>query len=509
MDKPLNILVIEDCRADFMLLERHLKQHGLVVDCLCIAGLEELQSALGKGGWDIVLSDYNVPGLNFLECLNLIRESMPDVPVVMVSGTVGEEKAIELLKQGVWDFVLKDSLTRLVPAIERGLKEAESRVQIKCSEEALRQSEERYRGIIESQQDLIVRTDPAGRYTFVNDAYCRIFGVKREDIIGNGTFHSFAHSDDISATFEAMKALERPPYRVSVEQRTYAVDGERWIAWEGYAIRNSRGTLVEIQASGRDITERKQAEEEVRKLNAELEQRVIARTAELIFANEELESFSYSVSHDLKAPLRAIEGYSRMIVKRCGSTFDEDVTRMFNVIRSSAAKMNLLIDDLLSFSRVVRNSMSPSEIEMDKLANEVWDDIRTGNQEREIELKITKLLPGFGDRTLIRQVLFNLISNSVKFTKNRKPGIIEVSSYSDNGNVVYCIKDNGVGFDMAYYDKLFGVFQRLHAHEEYEGTGVGLAIVQRIIHRNGGRVWAEGEVDKGATFFFALPTQQE
>jgi light-regulated signal transduction histidine kinase (bacteriophytochrome) len=145
---------------------------------------------------------------------------------------------------------------------------------------------------------------------------------------------------------------------------------------------------------------------------------------------------------------------------------------------------------------------------MDKLANEVWDDVRTANQEREFEVKITKILPGFGDRALIRQVLFNLFSNAVKFTKNRKLGIVEMSSYKESDKVVYCLKDNGAGFDMAYYNKLFGVFQRLHSHEEYEGTGVGLAIVQRIIHRHGGRVWAEGKENKGATFYFTLPQKR-
>ena len=235
---------------------------------------------------------------------------------------------------------------------------------------------------------------------------------------------------------------------------------------------------------------------------------LMKKTIQLEDANKELESFSYTVSHDLKAPLRAIEGYSRMLLKKCGSTFDEDSTRMFNVIRSSTAKMGVLIDDLLSFSRVLRNSMRLSEINMDELISEVWDDIRAINQERELELKITKIIPGYGDRTLIKQVLFNLFSNAVKFTKDRKPAVIEVSSSIEPGRVVYCVKDNGVGFDMTHYDKLFGIFQRLHDDAEYEGTGVGLAIIQRIAQRHGGRVWAEGEVEKGATFYFTLPQKE-
>jgi light-regulated signal transduction histidine kinase (bacteriophytochrome) len=187
-----------------------------------------------------------------------------------------------------------------------------------------------------------------------------------------------------------------------------------------------------------------------------------------------------------------------------GDKFDEKTRHQFNLIRNNIKLMGVLIEDLLSFSRVQKTSINISVIDMDKLAREVWDEIREAYKERKLNFKIKKMPPGYGDHTLIRQVLFNLFSNAVKFTKNKKQGVIEMSSYKDTGKTVYCIKDNGAGFDMAHYDKLFGVFQRLHSSEEYEGTGIGLAIVQRIVSRHGGRVWADGEVDKGATFFFTL-----
>ncbi|MDQ5986610.1 MAG: Phytochrome-like protein cph1 [Syntrophus sp. SKADARSKE-3] len=226
---------------------------------------------------------------------------------------------------------------------------------------------------------------------------------------------------------------------------------------------------------------------------------------ELEAANNQLESFSYSVSHDLRAPLRAIDGYSRMFLRKYGNKLDDEAARMINVIHDNTEKMGLLIDDLLSFSKVVKNEMRTSTIDMEALAGEIWRDIQEENPEREFEVRIAKLLPGAGDKHLIRQALFNIFSNAVKFTIKRKPAIIELNSYCEADKIVYSLKDNGVGFDMAYYDKLFGVFQRLHGGE-YEGTGVGLAIVQRIINRHGGRVWAESEPDKGATFYFTLPT---
>jgi len=260
------------------------------------------------------------------------------------------------------------------------------------------------------------------------------------------------------------------------------------------------GRLVGSVHVARDITARKQAEDLLARQAAELQE----RTAQLEVANQELESFSYSVSHDLRAPLRAIDGLSRIILRQ-QDQLDETSRRQFNMIRDNIKMMGVLIDNLLSFSRVQKTSMKTSVIDMDKLAREVWDELRDANMERELEFKMTGILPGCGDQNLIRQVLLNLLDNAVKFTKNRKPGIIEMSSFKETGKIVYCVKDNGAGFDMEYASKLFGVFQRLHSVEEYEGTGVGLAIVQRIINRHGGRVWGEGKENGGAAFYFALP----
>ena len=228
-------------------------------------------------------------------------------------------------------------------------------------------------------------------------------------------------------------------------------------------------------------------------------------TRQLSDANKELESFSYSVSHDLRAPLRAIDGFSQILVEDYGDKLDENGQHQLDVIQGSARQMGQLIDDLLAFSRLGRKGMSISEIDMGVLAKEVFEQLQLGETERTVRLNIDTLPPANGDRAMIREVFVNLLSNAMKFRKPREVPVIEVTGAVDGNETVYSVKDNGVGFDMKYADKLFQVFQRLHSAEEFEGTGIGLALVQRIIHRHGGRVWAEGKVNKGATFYFSLP----
>ncbi len=254
-----------------------------------------------------------------------------------------------------------------------------------------------------------------------------------------------------------------------------------------------------------DITDRRKAEEEIEHLNQELEQTV----REQIAVNKELESFSYSVSHDLRAPLRAIEGFSRILAEDYAERLDDEGHRFLTIIQQNTRQMGQLIDDLLAFSRLGRKDLAKSSIDMCELVQGIITELEQANRGRKIEFAVGQLPQIQGDRMMLRQVVFNLLNNSVKFTGTRQQAKISVTASETDTEVIYAFTDNGVGFDMQYADKLFGVFQRLHRQQDFEGTGVGLAIVHRVTSRHGGRVWAEAQLDKGAQFFIALPKTKE
>jgi light-regulated signal transduction histidine kinase (bacteriophytochrome) len=285
-------------------------------------------------------------------------------------------------------------------------------------------------------------------------------------------------------------------------------DGTRVIVSSRWSLqRDERGQPAAILATNNDITERKRREQEIVALNEELRK----RTVELEAINKELEAFAYSVSHDLRAPLRHMVGFSELLQKSTAATLNEKSQRYVMMILDSAKRMGNLIDDLLAFSRIGRAQTQKTTVSLDQLAQEAWAEVSEETNGRDVVWKVGALPECYGDRSMLRLVLVNLISNAVKFTGTRMRAEIEIGceDTARDHEVVVFVRDNGVGFDMKYVNKLFGVLQRLHPVEAFEGTGIGLATVQRIVHRHGGRVWAKGMVDKGATFYFSLSTRRE
>ncbi len=376
--------------------------------------------------------------------------------------------------------------------------------ELKDAQEKLRFSEEKYAKAFHANPDYFaISRLRDGLFLEANEAFEQLTGHKAEEVIGKT-----AMDIGLWAYPEEREAMAR-----LVAQQGHVRDMEFHFRTKSGTIRTVLGTAVKLDIEGdpciigiaRDITDQKRAEEDIRRLNEELEWRVRSRTAELEQANRELESFSYSVSHDLRAPLRAIAGYANILCQEYAAELPEEARSMLVRIDRNAIRLGELIDDLLNFARIGRATLRKLPVDMRALALEVRDELLALEPERGISIRIGDLPAAWGEPSLLRQVWVNLLANALKFTRNRAQALVEVGGRVQDGELLYSVRDNGTGFDPRYSDKLFQVFQRLHRDPSFEGTGVGLAIVSRVLQRHGGRVWAEGAPDQGAAFHFALP----
>jgi PAS domain S-box-containing protein len=375
---------------------------------------------------------------------------------------------------------------------------------LEARQAALQESRERYHSLFERVPVALFRTASTGEHLNVNSAYIRMLGYPdRKTLLKVNAADYYLNPKDCEQ-WRAIAERDRIVWNFKMQLRRF--DGTvMWTRVTAKVVRNSKGETLYYEGSIEDISDRKQAEEEIRRLNQELEQRVLDRTAELAAANKELEAFASSVSHDLRAPLRHINGFMELLQKSAVTT-DKQERYYMTAISEAARKMGLLIDDLLSFSRMDRYALSFQKMALEELVRDILHEFGPNTAGRTIHWRIGDLPVVRGDGAMLRIVLVNLISNALKFTRFRQKTQIEIDSLPGRAlEVVICVRDNGVGFDMAYGDKLFGVFQRLHRMDKFEGTGIGLANVRRIIARHGGRTWAEGEPDQGAAFYFSLP----
>jgi PAS domain S-box-containing protein len=383
---------------------------------------------------------------------------------------------------------------------------ARERTDCKKAEHALLESEERMRVFIEYAPAALAMFDREMRYMFVSHRWLTDYGLEGHDLRGRSHYEVFTEVPECWKQLHG-RGLKGEVLTADCDRFERADGSAQWVKWEIRPWYDAKGEVGGIVIFTEDITDSKNSADEVRRLNAELEARVAIRTAELEAAIRELEAFTYSVSHDLRAPLRHIAGFSRILTEDFASHLPLEARDHLRRVEDGVRRMGVLVDELLNLARVGRHAVKPERTDLNAIVQEVVSLLQPEIAGRVVNWKIASLPPAVCDPILIKQVFQNFIANALKFTRPRSCADIEISCQSENRNLVIAVRDNGVGFNMKYADKLFGVFQRLHRAEDFEGTGIGLATVQRIVHKHGGRVWAQGELDKGAVFYFTLPLE--
>lgn len=531
---PKRILVVDDNPENVHILITNLQPQYEVI--CTTSGKEALEIAFSDDRPDIILLDIMMPDIDGFEVCSRLKANTEtwSIPVIFITALGQDVDEAKGLNLGAVDFITKpfsipvtkarieahlrlkkemDNRITLAHKLEELNKNLEARIQKKAAaleqaHEDLKTSESKYRGIYENAIEGIFQTTPEGRFLDASPSLARSLGYESPQelvaTISDAAHQPFFRPRDRQIV---LQALEQKGGLFGFETQFQKKHGEViWVMISAKAVRDENGALIYFQGFVIDITQRKRAEEKIRKLNQELEQRVAERTAQLEVSNKELEAFCYSVSHDLRAPVRHIEGFWELLRNRLPMELDEQGRHYFDAISVSAQRMASLIDDLLSFSRMGRDEISKIRIDMTELIREVIRELEPETGNRPVEWCIGDLPVVTADPSLLRMALVNLIANALKFTRPRQQARIEIGLLPGQASEdVIFVRDNGVGFDMAYADKLFNVFQRLHGVEEFEGTGIGLATVRRIIARHGGRTWAEGKPDQGASFYFSLP----
>ncbi len=503
---PYKLLLVEDGPGDADLADERLAEVPDFEYMLThVSRLSEALDALARESFDVVLLDLNLPDSTGIQTLRRLRAAGQAGAVVVLSANTSDEVRCQALRDGAQDFLGKDEpRSRL---LARSVLYALERYRAA-------QQHQQIQRLVASNPDAMIVIDGRGVVRFVNPAGLALLGRRREDFVGE--LLSFSVAEGQSTEIDILRGEERSIGEMLVVR----------FEWDGEPA---------FLATIRDVTDRFKAEEASRELNVKLEERVRERTAELEAANaelrrevierkrveemlryrslelesanKELEAFSYSVSHDLRAPLRALDGYSRILLNDFAAALSVEGRGHLQSVRKNAQRMGRLVDDLLAFAHLGRQAITKQNVDSLKLVEQCLEELGGDRAGRRLDILIGELLPCAAEPSLLKQVWMNLLSNAIKYTRGRDVATIEVGCRprgDSSGGPIYFVRDNGVGFDMRFAGKLFGVFQRLHRAEDYEGTGVGLAIVQRIVSRHGGQVWAESYPGQGATFSFTL-----
>ena len=513
--QPLKILMVEDNRGDALLLRETLLDiepgtFELSWEDRAGKALERLK----RNRFDAILLDLMLPDSQGLATLELVLSAAKGIPLIIVTGVEDEELAIRAIRQGAQDYLVKGRSDG--SGIARAIRYAIDR---KKAEETIRASEERFALALQGTQEGVWDWNIETNAVWYSPQYIQMLGYTEAEIESHiSALQNLLHPDDKERVRQAMEAVLQGQCNYEIEFQLRHKDGHYVdILSRGFPIRQEAdGPIVRIVGTHVDLTERKRAEAALRKAHDELEQRVRERTAQLEVANKEMETFCYSIAHDFQAPLRSIDGFSQIILEEAGRPLNKASRDSIERIRAAAHKMARLLDDQLTLSRFTRMEMKWQDVDLSLLAEiEAQNILERELLSRDVEFIIAKGLVAKGDSNLLCVVLQNLLENAWKFTSKKPKARIEFGALnrsefalrfppSESDRQVFFVSDNGAGFNMAYANQLFLPFHRLHSEEEFSGLGIGLTIVQRIIQRHGGQVWAKGEVEKGATFFFSL-----
>jgi PAS domain S-box-containing protein len=486
-----HILIVDDKESNLFVLEQILSRPDRDFT-RAMSGQEALKIVLNKE-IDLIILDVQMPGMDGFEVAGILKSNKRsrDIPIIFASAEKkGHQFMMKGFEEGAIDYLYKPLNAQLTEAKVSVLLQLHLQKKELARQNAVL---ERYALLINNSADLICIINPRMmQLEEVNNAAHTMLGYTPGEMKGNSLL--FYLPEENKAVM-AKLARERNE-TFSFETQVYTKDGTaKWLHWN---IVNKKDLWF---ANARDITQQKKADREIQQLNDELTRHI----DELQMINHEMEAFSYSVSHDLRAPIRCINGYTHILQEEYGKGFDKEAKRLFGIVMDNAKKMGTLVDDLLAFSRLGKRAISKRMVDFNGMAEQVVNDIRTAGANPAAKINIGPLKTAEGDYTLLYQVFMNLISNAVKYSGKKEQPVIDIGCTETDNEYIYYVKDNGTGFNMKHVHKLFGVFQRLHNNNEFEGTGVGLAIVQRIVAKHGGRVWAEGIEGEGATFYFSLP----
>ncbi|MGB3638655.1 MAG: ATP-binding protein [Rivularia sp. (in: cyanobacteria)] len=488
--RPLqNILLIDDNPDDRLLAIRELGKEFSELNIVEINDANGLASVLEADNYDLVITDYQLKWTNGLDVLSALKFRHPDVPVIMFTNSGTQEVAVEAMKAGLDDYVIKSPkhFVRLSQAVRLAWENAQIRLR-------LNQTSLRLQFLLNQLNVGVFRATLDGELIECSDGFLHLLKLNTPEE-ARIFFRTYPK-------LNLANSQGTPPWEKEVQ---LLLDGNTTWLMLSETLTDLDGETV-IDGLLQDITERKSTEAEIQQLNKTLERRVLERTAQLEATNKELEIFAYSVSHDLRSPIRQVYSFADLLQQSLSSiNMQEDIETYLGMILKLTKRAGKMIDDLMEFSSTGRFEMLYSTIDMNRLVQEVKQQIISQTQDRSIVWDIESLPLINGDRTLFRIVWQNLIENAVKYTSHNDIAAINIGSSSNSSEITFFIKDNGAGFDMRYVEKIFGIFQRLHTNEEFEGTGIGLANVQRIIHRHGGKIWAESTVNQGTTFYFSLP----